>query len=135
MYKNTRTVGFGTEVKRRIMLGTFALSSGYYEDYYLRAMKVRALIAEEYKNVFDNYDVIMTPVSPVKPWNIGEGAKLPVETYKKDIFTIAANLTGMPAISVPTGLYEEGIPSAVQFMADCFKETNIIKVAHIIETV
>ncbi len=133
MYKKTRSEGFGDEVKRRIMLGSYVLSSGYYDEYYLKALKVRRLITEAFKKIFENYQVIMMPVTPVKPWKIDEVQANSFKVYDSDIFTIGANLTGMPAISVPFSKYENGMSGAIQFMADYFDESSILKVAEHIE--
>ncbi len=133
MYKKSRSEGFGEEVKRRIMLGSFVLSSGYYDEYYLKALKVRKLISNEFKKLFEKYQVILTPVTPVKPWKLGIYGENPVKMYDNDIYTVIANLTGMPAISVPYGNYENGMTGAVQLMANCFDERNMIKVARRVE--
>ena len=133
MYENSRNSGFGEEVKRRIELGSFVLSSGYYHEYYLKAMKVKKLIKQEFSKAFEKYDVLLMPVTPMQAKKLGESLSDPVNIYRRDICTVAANLTGSPAISVPFGKSSSGMPIGVQLMADCFREDNILRVAHIIE--
>lgn len=129
MYKKSRSEGFGAEVKRRIMMGSFVLSSGYYEAYYLKALKVRELIKRRFDEVFEKYDVILTPISPTTAPLIGKSLNNPIEMYNGDIFTVPANLAGLPAISVPCGKNSRGLPIGVQFMSNCFDEEKLIKVA------
>lgn len=133
MYTNTRNEGFGEEAKRRILLGTYALSSGYYEAYYLRAQKVRTKISEDFKKVFSTCDCVLTPTSPTTAFKIGEKTDDPLKMYLSDIFTIPANLAGLPAVSVPCGLDEKGLPVGMQLMAKPFGEETLIKAAHAFE--
>lgn len=129
LYKKTRSAGFGAEVKRRIMIGTFALSSGYYDAYYNKASKVRALIKRDFEEAFKLCDVIITPTSPTAAFKIGERTEDPIQMYLSDIFTISANLAGIPGISVPCGFTEGGLPIGVQFMAGLFEEGKLIQIA------
>ncbi|MFH1798941.1 MAG: Asp-tRNA(Asn)/Glu-tRNA(Gln) amidotransferase subunit GatA [Candidatus Omnitrophota bacterium] len=133
MYVSTRNEGFGQEVKRRVLLGTYALSSGYYEAYYLKAQKVRTKIAEDFQNAFKVCDCILTPTSPTTAFKIGERIKDPLMMYLSDIFTIPANLAGLPAISVPCGAAENGLPAGLQLMAAPFNEEVLIRSAHAFE--
>ncbi|MFH1782431.1 MAG: Asp-tRNA(Asn)/Glu-tRNA(Gln) amidotransferase subunit GatA [Candidatus Omnitrophota bacterium] len=130
MYKKTRREGFGDEVKRRIMLGTFALSSGYYDAYYLRALKVRTLIARDFENAFKKYDCIVTPTSPTPAFKIGEKVKDPLTMYLSDIFTISANLAGIPGISIPCGFTKSNLPIGLQILGKAFDEETILRVAY-----
>ncbi len=124
-YKKSRSEGFSDEVKRRIMLGNFVLSAGYYDAYYTKAQKVRRLIYEKTQEIFKKYDFIIMPASPVSPWNIGEKIEDPVAVYLADIFTVQANMTGVPAICVPAGKLKDGMPFGIQFMANKFEEKKI----------
>jgi len=133
MYKRTRAEGFGQEAKRRIILGTYALSSGYYEAYYLRAQKVRALIKKDFDQVFKECDCIITPTSPTPAFKIGERTEDPLAMYLSDIFTISANLAGIPAISLPCGFTKENLPIGLQILARPFDEETIFKVAYAYE--
>lgn len=133
MYKKTRTEGFGEEVKRRIMLGSYVLSAGYYDAYYIKAMKVRALIKKTFDEAFKKYDVIIGPVAPQTAPRMGESLKDPMKMYLSDIYTIPANLAGIPAISVPCGKDSQGLPIGMQIMGDCFMEKNIIRAAYAYE--
>ena len=133
MYFKTRSQGFGDEVKRRIMLGTYSLASGYYDAYYLRAKKVRTLIKQDFDRVFENFDVIITPTSPTVAFKIGERISDPLTMYLSDIFTISANLAGVPAISIPCGLNSEGLPIGLQIIAKSFDESTLLKVAYTLE--
>jgi len=128
-YKKSRTEGFGTEVKRRIMLGTFVLSSGYYDAYYTKAQKVRRLIWEKTKAIFEDYDFILMPPSPTPAWPIGQMNDDPVQMYLADIFTVQANMTGIPAISIPIGTHENGLPLGMQIMANRFEEAELLAFA------
>ena len=132
MYKNTRAEGFGDEVKRRIMLGTYALSSGYYDAYYLRAQKMRTLIKQDFDAVFADYDVILSPTTPTTAFKLGEQTHDPLTMYLNDIYTITVNLAGIPAISVPCGL-ANGLPVGMQVMGKAFDEATILRVAHAFE--
>jgi aspartyl-tRNA(Asn)/glutamyl-tRNA(Gln) amidotransferase subunit A len=134
MYEKTRSRGFGTEVKRRIMLGTYALSSGYYDAYYKKASQVRTLIMEDFKKGFDRCDVMLTPVAPTPPFKIGEKVNDPLQMYLSDIFTIPANLAGLPAISVPCGFSVEGLPVGIQLLGNHFAEEKILQIAYNFES-
>lgn len=133
MYKKTRSEGFGTEAKRRIMLGAFVLSSGYYEEYYLKALKAKTLIKKAFDKAFEKYDVLLAPVAPITAPKIGESLQDPIQMYLGDIYTIAANLTGIPAMSVPCGVGEGGLPIGLQLMSDCFQEKKMIQTAYTYE--
>ncbi len=133
MYFKTRSEGFGDEVKRRIMLGTYSLASGYYDAYYLRAKKVRTLIKRDFERVFENFDVIITPTSPTTAFRIGEKSSDPLTMYLSDIFTISVNLAGVPAISIPCGLDSNGLPIGLQIIAKPFDEATLLKVAYRIQ--
>ena len=126
VYKKSRTEGFGTEVKRRIMLGTFVLSSGYYDAYYTKAQKIRRMISDKTNAILDEYDFILMPVSPTPPWNIGERSDDPVANYLADIFTVQANMVGIPAIAFPIGIHLSGLPIGVQFMSKHFSEKKLL---------
>jgi aspartyl-tRNA(Asn)/glutamyl-tRNA(Gln) amidotransferase subunit A len=130
MYCRTRAEGFGAEVKRRILVGTYVLSQGYYDAYYLKAQQVRRLIAEDFTRAFAQCDVIAGPTAPTCAFTIGAKANDPVQMYLNDIFTIAANLTGMPAMSVPCGLSKQGLPIGLQLQANSFDEARLLNVAH-----
>ncbi len=133
MYKKSRSEGFGEEVKRRIMLGSFVLSSGYYDAYYLKALKTKALIKQAFDRAFENYDVILAPASPTTAPKLGESLSDPLKMYLGDIYTISVNLAGLPGISVPCRLDESGLPIGVQMIGDCFKEKEIIRAAYAFE--
>ncbi len=135
MYFATRRKGFGPEVKRRVILGTYVLSSGYYDAYYLRAQKVRSLIKKDFDNAFESCDVIMTPTSPTPAFKLGEKLDDPLKMYLSDIFTISANLAGLPAISIPCGLTDEGLPVGVQFIGKAFDEKTILKISYAYQSV
>ena len=130
MILKTRTEGFGDEVKRRIMLGSFVLSSGYYDAYYLKALRVKALIKKAFDEAFAKYDVILGPVAPTTAPKIGSSLADPIKMYLGDIYTISVNLAGLPGISVPCGKDSKGLPIGVQLIGDCFKENNIIRAAY-----
>ncbi|HEX6843956.1 MAG TPA: Asp-tRNA(Asn)/Glu-tRNA(Gln) amidotransferase subunit GatA [Actinomycetota bacterium] len=130
----TRGAGFGPEVKRRIMLGTYALSAGYYEAYYGQAQKVRTLVIEDYRTAFERFDVLVSPTSPTTAFRIGEKADDPMAMYLNDIFTIPANLAGVPAISIPSGLDERGLPIGVQLTAPPLDEPTLLRAAHALES-
>ncbi len=134
LYMETRSQGFGDEVKSRIMLGTYALSSGYYDAYYLKAQKVRTLIRQDFERLFAKYDVIVGPTTPCVAYKIGENADSPLTMYLKDILTIPVNLAGLPAISVPCGL-SEGMPVGLQVIGKAFDESTVLRVAHAFEQV
>ncbi|WP_347552592.1 Asp-tRNA(Asn)/Glu-tRNA(Gln) amidotransferase subunit GatA [Pseudalkalibacillus hwajinpoensis] len=132
LYKKTRSEGFGDEVKRRIMLGTFALSSGYYDAYYKKAQKVRTLIKDDFEKVFEDYDVIIGPTTPTTAFKVGEKIDNPLTMYANDILTIPVNLAGVPAISVPCGL-SNGLPVGLQIIGKHFDEKTVYRVAHAYE--
>ena len=129
MYKRSRSEGFGTEVKRRIMLGTYALSAGYYDAYYKKASQVRTLIRSDFEKVFKHCDVIVTPTYPTSAFKIGEKVNDPLTMYLSDIFTIPANLAGIPGISLPCGFTREGLPIGLQILSDSFQEEKLFQVA------
>jgi len=133
MYKETRAEGFGNEAKRRIILGTYVLSSGYYDAYYLKALKVRTKIKEDLDNVFKEFDCVLTPTSPTPAFKIGEKLNDPLSMYLSDIFTIPVNLAGIPAISMPCGFTAGGLPAGLQLMAKPFGEETLFKVAYTYE--
>ncbi|MGM0837180.1 MAG: Asp-tRNA(Asn)/Glu-tRNA(Gln) amidotransferase subunit GatA [Bacillota bacterium] len=132
MYKQTRSEGFGPEVKRRIMLGTYALSAGHYDAYYIKAQKVRTLIKQDFEKVFEKYDVIIGPTTPTPAFKVGEKTKNPLTMYANDILTIPVNLAGVPGISVPAG-FVDGLPVGLQIIAKHFDESTIYRVAHAFE--
>ena len=133
MYKKTRSEGFGEEVKRRIMLGSFVLSSGYYDAYYLKALKVKALIKKAFDDAFAKYDVILGPVAPTTAPKLGESLADPIKMYLGDIYTIAVNLAGLPGISLPCGLDSSGLPIGLQLIGDCFQEKKLLQMAYTYE--
>lgn len=133
MYMNTRSQGFGAEVKRRIMLGTYALSSGYYEAYYRKAQQVRTLIKKDFEDAFREVDVMVTPTSPTAAFRIGEKASDPLQMYLSDIFTISVNLAGVPAMAVPCGFTSDNLPVGLQFIGNHFDEETILRVAYAYE--
>ena len=133
MYKKTRSEGFGAEVKRRIMLGSFVLSSGYYDAYYLKALRTKALIKKAFDEAFAKYDVIIGPAAPTTAPKLGESLSDPIQMYLGDIYTISVNLAGLPGISVPCGTDSKGLPIGMQIIGDCFKENNIIRAAYAYE--
>ena len=133
MYKKSRSEGFGPEVKRRIMLGAFVLSSGYYDAYYLKALRTKALIKQAFDKAFARYDVILGPVAPTTAPKLGESLKDPLKMYLGDIYTISVNLAGLPAMSVPCGLDGKGLPIGLQLIGDCFQEKKIIRAAYTLE--
>lgn len=133
MYKKTRSEGFGEEVKRRIMLGTFVLSSGCYDAYYLKALRTKALIKQAFDKAFDKYDVILCPVTPGGAIRLGCSISDPVERYLTDVYTVAVNLAGLPAMSVPCGIDSKGLPIGVQLIGNCFREKDIIRAGYSIE--
>lgn len=133
MYRRTRDLGFGAEVKRRIMLGTYVLSSGYYDAYYLKAQKVRALIEKDFRDAFEHCDVIATPTSPTPPFKLGEKMDDPLSMYLSDIYTVTINLAGVPGISVPCGFSSNGLPIGLQLIGKQFGEAKALNVAHAYE--
>ncbi|MBD5469610.1 MAG: Asp-tRNA(Asn)/Glu-tRNA(Gln) amidotransferase subunit GatA [Lachnospiraceae bacterium] len=133
MYKKTRSEGFGAEVKRRIMLGSFVLSSGYYDAYYLKALKVKAMIKKAFDDAFAKYDIILGPVAPTTAPKLGESLSDPLKMYLGDIYTISVNLAGLPGISVPCGKDSKGLPIGLQLIADSFQEKKLIQTAYTYE--
>jgi aspartyl-tRNA(Asn)/glutamyl-tRNA(Gln) amidotransferase subunit A len=130
MYKKSRAEGFGSEVKRRIMTGTYVLSHGYYDAYYLQAQKIRRMIAGDFQQAFQQCDVIAGPVAPKVAWKLGENANDPVADYLADIFTLPASLAGLPGMSVPAGFGAHGMPVGLQLIGNYFKEAQLLNVAH-----
>lgn len=135
MYRKSRAEGFGAEVKRRILLGSFVLSSGYYDAYYLKALKTKALIRQEYDRAFAKYDVILSPASPSTAPKLQESLSDPMKMYLSDIYTVSVNLAGLPGISVPWGLDSRGLPVGFQFIGDCFREDKILQAARGLEKI
>ena len=133
MYKKTRSEGFGPEVKRRIMLGSFVLSSGYYDAYYLKALRTKALIKEAFDKAFAKYDVIIAPAAPTTAPELGKSLSDPIKMYLGDIYTIAVNLAGLPGISIPVGTDAKGLPIGMQIIGNCFEENTIIRAAYTLE--
>ncbi|MFO1381537.1 MAG: Asp-tRNA(Asn)/Glu-tRNA(Gln) amidotransferase subunit GatA [Chitinivorax sp.] len=130
MYKKTRAEGFGAEVKRRILVGTYVLSHGYYDAYYIKAQQLRRLIAQDFVAAFKQCDVILGPIAPTTAWNLGEKADDPVAMYLADIYTLAVNLAGLPGMSIPVGLGDNGRPVGLQIIGNYFAETRMLNVAH-----
>ena len=133
MYKKTRNEGFGAEVKRRIMLASFVLSSGYYDAYYLKALKTKALIKEAFDRAFARFDVIIAPAAPTTALKLGHSLSDPLKMYLGDIYTVSVNLAGLPGISVPVGLDSKGLPVGMQILGNCFEENKIIRAAYTLE--
>jgi len=133
MYRNTRDEGFGAEVKRRIMLGTYALSAGYYDAYYLKAQKVRTLLTRDFENAFQSVDAVVTPTTPTPAFKLGEKADDPLAMYLADIYTVTADLVGIPGISVPCGKSKDGLPIGVQVLGRHFDEATILRLGHVVE--
>lgn len=132
LYVQSRSEGFGDEVKRRIMLGTYALSAGYYDAYYKKALKVKTKIIEEYKEVFKSVDVILTPTSPTTAFKLGEKTEDPLSMYLNDVFTVPVNIAGLPGISIPAG-FSEGLPVGMQFIGNYFEEGKLLRASHAFE--
>ena len=135
MYKKTRSEGFGPEVKRRIMLGSFVLSSGYYDAYYLKALRVKAMIRKAFDDAFSKYDLILGPVAPTTAPKLGDSLSDPLKMYLGDIYTISVNLAGLPGISVPCGVDSQGLPIGMQLLADSFEEKKLIQAAYTYEKI
>lgn len=133
MYKKTRSEGFGAEVKRRIMLGSFVLSSGYYDAYYLKALRTKALIKQAFDRAFENYDVILGPAAPTTAPELGKSLSDPLKMYLGDIYTVAVNLAGLPGMSVPVGKDSRGLPIGMQLIANCFQEKTLLRTAYAYE--
>ena len=134
MYRNTREEGFGPEVKRRIVLGTYALSAGYYDAYYKKAQQVRTLVAQDFLAAFTLCDVLITPMTPTPPFRLGEKSDDPLAMYLADIYTVAASLAGICGISVPCGLTSQNLPIGLQIMAPHFAEPTLLRAAQAVET-
>src|SRR5207245_2933037 len=130
MYRKTREEGFGPEVKRRIMLGTYVLSAGYYDAYYLKAQKVRMLLRQDFANAFERCDLILTPTTPTPAFKFGEKVDDPLAMYLNDIYTVTANLAGVPGISVPCGLSSERLPIGMQLLGPFWGEGTLLRLAH-----
>jgi aspartyl-tRNA(Asn)/glutamyl-tRNA(Gln) amidotransferase subunit A len=130
MYQKSRAEGFGDEVKRRILVGTYVLSHGYYDAYYLKAQQVRHLIADDFRRAYASCDLILGPTAPTAAFRIGAKSDDPVEMYLNDIFTVAANLAGAPAMSIPCGFTAGGLPIGLQLQGDYFSEARLFNVAH-----
>jgi aspartyl-tRNA(Asn)/glutamyl-tRNA(Gln) amidotransferase subunit A len=133
MYENTRAQGFGAEVRRRVLIGTYVLSAGYYDAYYLKAQKVRALIARDFAGAFQRCDAILTPTAPSAAFAIGEKMDDPVAMYLNDVFTVPSSLAGLPAISVPAGLSADGLPLGLQVIGRAFDEGTVLSVGAALE--
>src|SRR5260370_141883 len=133
MYRKTRGAGFGPEVKRRIVLGTYVLSAGYYDAYYLKGQKVRALIAQDFRDAFTKVDAIVTPTSPVPPFKLGERTNDPLQMYLADIYTVTGSLAGVPGISVPCGRIDGKLPVGLQIFGPAFGETRVLQLANAFE--
>jgi aspartyl-tRNA(Asn)/glutamyl-tRNA(Gln) amidotransferase subunit A len=130
MYQRSRSEGFGEEVKRRILVGSYVLSQGYYDAYYLQAQKIRRIIAADFQAAFNQCDVILGPVAPDVAWNLGEKSKDPLQMYLEDIYTLSTNLAGLPAMSVPCGFSKGGLPIGMQLIGNYFSEARLLQVAH-----
>jgi aspartyl-tRNA(Asn)/glutamyl-tRNA(Gln) amidotransferase subunit A len=133
MYRRTRAEGFGAEVKRRIMIGTYVLSHGYYDAYYVQAQKLRRMIADDFQACFRDCDVIAGPVAPSVAWKIGEQADDPVKAYLADIFTLPGSLAGLPGMSVPAGFGKHGMPVGLQLIGNYFDEATLLQTAHALQ--
>jgi len=129
MYERSRSEGFGSEVKRRILIGTYVLSQGYYDAYYLQAQKIRRIIAQDFQTAFSSCDVLMGPVAPNVAWKVGEKSTDPVEMYLEDIYTLSTNLAGLPAMSIPCGVSQSGLPIGLQMIGNYFSEPKMIQIA------
>jgi aspartyl-tRNA(Asn)/glutamyl-tRNA(Gln) amidotransferase subunit A len=134
MYELTRAAGFGAEVKRRVLIGTYVLSAGYYDAYYLKAQKVRALIAQDFATAFGKVDCLLTPTAPSAAFAIGDKQDDPIAMYLNDVFTVPANLAGLPALSVPAGLSADGLPLGLQITGRAFDEETVLRVGEVLET-
>ncbi len=133
MYKKTRSEGFGSEVKRRIMLGSFVLSSGYYDAYYVKALKAKALMKQAFDKAFEKYDIILGPTAPTTALEVGKSLSDPIKMYLGDIYTVAVNLAGLPGISLPCGKDINGLPIGLQLIGNAFEEKKIIRAAYSFE--
>jgi len=135
LFKNSRSEGFGQEVKRRIILGTYVLSSGYYDAYYKKAIQVRTLVRQEFDKLFEKYDVLLTPTSPTVAFEIGSKSNNPLEMYLADICTVSVNIAGLPAISIPCGVNSQNMPIGMQLIGKRFAEETILNAAYTYEQV
>ena len=135
MYELTRSEGFGKEVKRRILMGTYVLSAGYYDAYYIKAQKIRKLIANDFVNAFKECDCILTPTTPSSAFEIGEKEDDPIKMYLNDIFTVPASLAGIPAISIPYGKCKDNLPLGIQLLSKHFNEQEILNVGYYLEKI
>ena len=133
LYKKSRSEGFGPEVKRRIMLGSFVLSSGYYDAYYLKALRTKALIKKAFDKAFERYDVILGPAAPSTAPRLGQSLGDPLKMYLGDIYTVSVNLAGLPAMTVPCGKDKKGLPIGLQLISDCFQEKKMIQAGYAFE--
>lgn len=133
MYKKSRSEGFGAEVKRRIMLGSFVLSSGYYDAYYLKALKTKALIKQAFDKAFQKYDIILAPAAPTTAPKLGASLNDPLKMYLGDIYTVSVNLAGLPGISIPVGTDSKGLPVGMQIIGSCFDEVKLLRAAYAYE--
>jgi aspartyl-tRNA(Asn)/glutamyl-tRNA(Gln) amidotransferase subunit A len=133
MYRRSRDEGFGAEVKRRILLGTYVLSAGYYDAYYRKAQQVRTLLTRDFQNAFTTVDAVITPVTPTPAFKLGEKTGDPMEMYLSDIYTVTANLVGVPGISLPCGTNREGLPLGIQILGKHFDEATVLRLAHAVE--
>ena len=133
IYRNSRSEGFGSEVKRRIILGTYVLSSGYYDAYYKKAQQVRTFVKKEFDKNFEKYDVLLTPVAPTTAFDIGSKSNNPLEMYLADICTVSINIAGVPAISIPCGVDKAGMPIGMQLIGNRFSEETILNAAYAFE--
>jgi aspartyl-tRNA(Asn)/glutamyl-tRNA(Gln) amidotransferase subunit A len=133
MYENTRAAGFGAEVKRRVLIGTYVLSAGYYDAYYLKAQRLRSLILGDFTKAFENVDAILTPATPTPAFAVGERMDDPIAMYLNDVFTVPVNLAGLPGISVPAGLSEDGLPLGLQLIGRAFDEATLFRTARTLE--
>jgi len=133
MYERTRAAGFGAEVRRRVLVGTYVLSAGYYDAYYLKAQRVRSLVARDFAAAFERVDCLLTPTAPSAAFAIGDQSDDPVAMYLNDVFTVPANLAGLPAISVPAGLSADGLPLGLQVIGRAFDEATVLRVGEVLE--
>jgi aspartyl-tRNA(Asn)/glutamyl-tRNA(Gln) amidotransferase subunit A len=135
MYRNTRGEGFGAEVKRRIMLGTYVLSHGYFDAYYLKSQKVRALVTRDFTTAFETLDAILAPVSPFPAFKLGEKVDDPMQMYLSDIYTVTGSLAGIPCMSVPCGKTQENLPVGLQILCNHFEEARMFRIARAFEEI
>jgi aspartyl-tRNA(Asn)/glutamyl-tRNA(Gln) amidotransferase subunit A len=133
MYEATRAAGFGAEVKRRVLMGTYVLSAGYYDAYYLQAQKIRTLIADDFRKAWDSVDALLTPTTPGAAFGIGEKSDDPIAMYLNDVLTVPANMAGLPAISVPAGLSSQGLPLGLQIVGRAFDEETVFQLGRALE--